>query len=108
MEQIKQIIDIMQGSKGWIGWGFSTTHPASKDGQLVMVDPQGNAYKPDEITTLDLVLSSFEAAQLWGITDSTVRAAAGAGKFGNQARRTTKNWIITYKGMEKVFGPRRS
>lgn len=96
--------DIWKGTGVWEGWKLTTDHPMSSYGQPVLVDPAGLAMGPGDILTFHEVLTSAEAAEMWGVGESTVRNCAAAGKFGPNARRTAKNWMVTTKGMYLVFG----
>lgn len=43
------MIDIWTGKGRWEGWRVTTDHPSCKEGQPVLVDPQGRAYYPSDI-----------------------------------------------------------
>lgn len=42
--------DIWRGQGVWRGWRLTTAHPASSYRQPVLVDPEGTAYGPADIT----------------------------------------------------------
>ena len=97
--------DIWQGAGIWTGWKITTDNPASSNGQPVLVDPDGIVYGPDDIISFAHVMTAPEAAIKWNIPKSTVRNNAAAGKFlPTEARQGEKTWIITRKGMLRVFG----
>lgn len=56
----------------------------------------------------DSLMSFKEAADLWGIDDSTLRKAVTSGKIieGKDAKKFGKQWIITTEAMERIFGRR--
>lgn len=97
-------MDIWVGTGVWAGWKITTDHIASKDGHPVLVDPDGEAYNPDEIVSFNDVMTASEAALKWDIGKSSVRNNALAGKFlMSEARLSEKNWLVTRKGMNRVF-----
>lgn len=62
----------------------------------VLPDPHGFVFD---------VMSAPEAAEVWGIGESTLRTNAAAGKFElDEARRSGKSWLFTRQGMQRVFG----
>ena len=57
-------------------------------------------------TDINLVYTAAEAAQLWSLEKSTVRAACNNGRFTPQeARKSGGTWIITEAAMTRVYGP---
>lgn len=54
----------------------------------------------------DGLLSFKEAAQLWGLDDSTLRKAVSSGKIieNTDAKKFGKQWLITVEAMERIFG----
>jgi hypothetical protein len=57
---------------------------------------------------LEEILSLQEAAEIWGLDDSTLRKAIAAGKFNtDEYRKTGRNYIIKKAAMERVYGERR-
>jgi hypothetical protein len=47
-----------------------------------------------------------EAAQLWGLADSTLRQANHTGRFlEGEIKQAGKVWLITREAMERLYGP---
>jgi len=98
-------MDIWNGTGTWEGWKITTGHSKTNNGQPVLIDPDGVAYGPDDIVSFDNVMTGPEAATKWNIGKSTVRNNAALGKFlPSEARQSEKGWVITSKGMRRVFG----
>jgi hypothetical protein len=101
----------------------------ARDGKLVIVanrfDQENNELSPfqgelnqDEIlritevdysqdtVNLDMIMSLSEAAEKWGLADgASIRMAIERGKFKpNEIKRCGHVWIVTYHGMQRVFG----
>lgn len=58
-----------------------------------------------ENTDLSQVLSLQEAAEKWGLDDSTLRKAIANGRFeDHEFRKTKKNYIIKKAAMERLYG----
>lgn len=53
------------------------------------------------------LLSLSEAAEIWGIDESTIRKAIAAGriKTGWDCRKFGKQWVVTAEAMRKTFNP---
>lgn len=53
------------------------------------------------------LLSLSEAAEIWGIDESTIRKAIAAGrlKTGWECRKFGKQWVVTAEAMRKTFAP---
>jgi hypothetical protein len=101
--------DIWQGTGAWQGWRLTTDHPASSYGQPVLVSPDGIPFGPGDIVAFSEVMTGPEAAEKWGVGESTIRNYANAGQFlPSEARRAGRSWLITKKGMSRVFGLRRN
>lgn len=56
----------------------------------------------------DELMSFKEAAELWGLDDSTLRKAVSSGKIVENidAKKFGKQWVITKTAMERIFGKR--
>lgn len=98
--------DIWQGTGTWDGWRLTTDHATSINGQLVLVNPDGNAFVPGDLITLEDVLSVSEAATKWPIvTEPTLKRYLSENRFGsNEARKAKGNWFVTRQGVKRVFG----
>ena len=57
-------------------------------------------------TSFDSLLSSSDAATLWHIDESTLRKAISNGRLheGTDIVKFGKQWVITVKAMQKLFG----
>ncbi len=66
---------------------------------------KGNySFLPTE-PNLEDVLSFQEAAEIWGIDDSTLRKAVVSKKFyPEEIRKTSRNYIIRRSAMERLYG----
>lgn len=96
------------GTGSWEGWKL-TTCPTNSDDQPVLVDPDGTVYGPNDILSFSQVMSGPEAAETWGVAESTVRNYANSGRFlPSEARHSGKVWLITRQGMRRAFGGLRS
>lgn len=53
------------------------------------------------------LLSLSEAAEIWGIDESTIRKAIAANRLypGVDCRKFGKQWIVTAAAMQRVFDP---
>lgn len=53
------------------------------------------------------LLSLSEAAEIWGIDESTIRKAIAAGRLkpGIDCRKFGKQWVVTAHAMRQVFAP---
>jgi hypothetical protein len=62
-------------------------------------------YSQDSVN-LDMIMSLSEAAEKWGLADgASIRMAIDRGKFKpNEIKRCGHVWIVTYPGMQRVFG----
>jgi hypothetical protein len=65
----------------------------------------------DEIITINSVVTAAEAEKLWGLRPSTVKKACLAGRFTAEECRKSGDsgigkgtWIVTVKGMIRVYG----
>lgn len=97
--------DIWKGTENWAGWRLTTDHEASKEGQLVLIAPDGTVYGPDDIVSMPDIMSGPTAAVKWGLGKSTLRTYAARGKFlSNEVKRLDRDWIVTRRGMIRVFG----
>lgn len=65
---------------------------------------------PKEQVQLDLVMSIDEAAEVWGLSDiEELRKFLENGRFQpNEARQSGGEWLISYAGMERVFGEKKN
>lgn len=65
---------------------------------------------PGNQVNLDLVMSLSEAAEKWGLADgASIRKALERRKFQpSEAKRSGAIWLVTYSGMQRVFGPIKS
>lgn len=63
-------------------------------------------YAQDTVN-LDMIMSLTEAADKWGLSDgASIRMAIDRGRFKpNEIKRCGHVWIVTYPGMQRVFGP---
>ena len=51
------------------------------------------------------VMTFPEACKRWNLGESTLRKAALSGRFlENEARKSEKTWLVTYAGMERLYG----
>ncbi len=52
------------------------------------------------------VLTFAEAAEKWGLGESTLRSAIHRGRFeeGKEVRKSGKTWLITVSAMKRVYG----
>lgn len=66
---------------------------------LQIIDGLGDAEK----IISDELMSTREAAELWGIDESTIRKRINDFPVGS-VRKFGKQWVITHAGMKKVFG----
>ena len=54
---------------------------------------------------IDKVMTFPEACKRWNLGESTLRKAARCGRFlENEARKSEKTWLVTYAGMERLYG----
>lgn len=96
--------DLWIGGDTWAGWKVTTDHASSSYGQPVLVSPDGMAYEPDDITSLDEVYSGPNAAAKWGVNESTLRNYATQGKFyPSEIKQLNSDWVITRQGMQRLF-----
>ena len=52
------------------------------------------------------LLTAVEAAELWGLEESTVKKACQQGRFEpHEARKMGRVWLVTREGMERLYGP---
>ncbi len=51
------------------------------------------------------LLSTAEAAEIWGLEESTIRKAINQGRLidGQDCRKFGKQWVVTVDGMARVF-----
>lgn len=82
------------------------------DGEIVIesdsiiYDPAGE-YEPEGTTfEINNILTVTEAAEMWGITEGTIRAAIKAKKFIPcvDYRKAGRITLITYEAMEHAYG----
>lgn len=96
--------DLWIGADAWNGWKVTTDHASSSYGQPVLVSPDGIAYESGDITSLDEVYSGSNAAAKWGINESTLQNYATQGEFyPNEIKHLDRDWIITRRGMQRLF-----
>lgn len=96
--------DLWIGADAWAGWKVTTDHASSSYGQPVLVSPDGIAYDPGDITSLDEVYSGPNAAAKWGVNESTLRNYAMQGEFyPSEIKHLNRDWIITRQGMQRLF-----
>ena len=54
------------------------------------------------------VMTFPEACKRWNLGESTLRKAALNGRFlENEVRKSGKTWLVTYAGMERLYGEER-
>ena len=54
---------------------------------------------------LQRVMTFPEACKRWNLGESTLRKAALSGRFlESEARKSEKTWLVTYAGMERLYG----
>ena len=54
---------------------------------------------------VEMVMTFPEACKRWNLGESTLRKAARSGRFlENEARKSGKSWLVTYAGMERLYG----
>ena len=53
----------------------------------------------------DELLSAAEAAEIWGMDQSTIRKAIESGRMipGRDCRKFGKQWVVTVEAMARVF-----
>ena len=68
---------------------------------LQIVDGLGNVEK----ILSDELMSTKEAAELWGLDESSIRKRIHDFPSGT-VRKFGKQWVVSRKGMEKIFGKR--
>lgn len=68
--------DIWTGSDIWEGWILTTDHATSSYGQPVLVDPDGNAYGPDDIRKR---IYQADYARELGVSTAAIRSRIKAG-----------------------------
>lgn len=96
---------IWKGEGVWNGWMLATDQSSKNDGQPLLISPDGTAYGPNNIISLDDIYSGPIAAAKWGVGESTVRNYAAQGKFlPNEIIRLKRDWGITRQGMVRLFG----
>jgi len=66
---------------------------------LQIVDGLGNVEK----ILSDELMSTKEAAEIWGLDESTIRKRIDDFPSGT-VRKFGKQWVVSRKGMEKIFG----
>lgn len=97
--------DIWQGTGTWEGWRLTHDYDASKEDQPVLVAPDGTVYGPDDIVSMPDIMSGPTAAEKWGLGKSTLRTNAARGRFlPCEIKRLDRDWIVTRRGMIRVFG----
>ena len=88
-----------------------------ENGQLIEITDEYIAIEKEEGFVLQIVdglgdverilsdelMSTREAAELWGIDESSIRKRVGDFPPGT-ARKFGKQWVVTRDGMKKVFG----
>lgn len=79
--------------------------------QLLPVDDavelMDNIVHDGENTDLRQILSLQEAAEIWGLDDSTLRKAIANGRFGEgEFRKTGRNYIVKKSAVERLYGCR--
>lgn len=76
------------------------------DNDSKIYDSEG--YYESDGTTFEInnIMTVNEAAEMWGITEGTIRAAIKAGKFIPYIdyRKAGRITLICYKAMERVYG----
>lgn len=96
--------DLWTGADAWAGWKITTGHASSSYGQPVLVSPDGIAYEPEDITSIDEIYSGSNAAAKWGVNESTLNDYALQGKFyPSEIKHLNRDWIITRQGMQRLF-----
>ncbi|UYL94090.1 hypothetical protein PK51_gp59 [Geobacillus phage vB_GthS_PK5.1] len=70
---------------------------------LQIVDGLGNVEK----ILSDELMSTKEAAEIWGLDESTIRKRIDDFPSGT-VRKFGKQWVVSRKGMEKIFGKRKA
>lgn len=66
---------------------------------------QHGTYKEVYAYSLEDVLSLQEAADMWGLDDSTLRHGIARGRFEEgEYRKTGRNYILKKSAMERVYG----
>jgi hypothetical protein len=56
---------------------------------------------------LDAVLTTAEAAELWGLSRDSLQVMAARGDFGENARRSGSTWLLSRNALERRYGPPR-
>ena len=134
-EDLKKLWEFLYEHKGSLCVGKNTTFDKSSEylydqrkapvnGVLISRDSKGKyfldvefqdkwkylikeaSYNAKLVRDIVDILSLQEAAEIWGIDDSTLRHAIANGKFleNEEIRKTGRNWIITRAAMCRVYG----
>lgn len=93
------------GTGGWEGWKISTDHQLSRNGQPVLINPEGEGFKPEDIIKITDVLTVPKAVEKWpSRSEPTLKRYLAEGKFKSfEARKVGGTWILTRQGMMRVF-----
>ncbi|WP_265445136.1 helix-turn-helix domain-containing protein [Acetivibrio straminisolvens] len=60
----------------------------------------------EEYALKNFVFTFAEAAEIWGLSESTLRKAQFDGRFReNETRKSGKIWLVTRRAMERIYGP---
>lgn len=57
----------------WTDWIITTDHPASKNGERILVSPAGKAFKPADIDPAPDRFNQTELARAMGISTAAIR-----------------------------------
>lgn len=53
----------------------------------------------------DDIITSAQAAELWGKDESTIKKACQNGRFlPHEFRKKGRDWLVTRAGMERLYG----
>ena len=99
--------NIWVGTGIWDGWMLTSDHPMSVDNQPVLVNPQGDAFYPDDIIKLkDIVTPPIAADEMDGdVSVASIKRYLALGRFTEkEAVKLKGSWLITRQGIDRVFG----
>jgi hypothetical protein len=84
----------------------------TKGNEYIKID-NGKIYTPKKIMSdeqyalLNFIYTFSEAAELWGLGESTLRKARFDGRFQEgEIRQSGSTWLVTSQAMERLYGSR--
>jgi hypothetical protein len=64
---------IMQNNDIWEGWSFTSKHPASKNGDEVLVSPYGKVFLKEDVDPEPDKFNQTELAKALGVSTAAIR-----------------------------------